>query len=183
MTQNNNVSAGVNGAVAQRYAEEKQAYAGDEDRPLGGYLAAIATYGAFASALVAASAIRARNGRSIPNGFSPLDIALVGIATHKLARIISKESVTSAIRAPFTRYQEPGGPAELVEEVRGEGVRHAVGELITCPFCLGPWLATAMTGGLVLAPRFTRAATAMFTAVAISDHLQLVYAQQQKAAQ
>jgi hypothetical protein len=39
-----------------------------------------------------------------------------------------------------------------------------------------------MTGGLVLAPRLTRAATAVFTAVAISDHLQLFYAQQQKAA-
>lgn len=176
-TVDNDEAAGLNG-VAQRFAEEKQAYAGDEDRPLEGYLAAIAAYSAFAATLVGASALR---GKNIPNGFAPLDIALVGVATHKLARIISKESVTSAIRAPFTRYQEPGGPAELVEEVRGHGVRHAVGELITCPFCLGPWLATAMTGGLVLAPRLTRAATAMFTAVAISDYLQLFYAQQQNA--
>lgn len=168
-----------NGGLTQRYTDEKEAYAGDEDRPLDGYLAAMAAYGGFASALVAAAAM---SGREIPERFSAMDIALVGIATHKLARIISKESVTSAIRAPFTRYQEAGGPAELVEEVRGRGARHAVGELITCPFCLGPWIATAMTGGLVLFPRFTRAATAMLTAVAISDHLQLFYAQQQKAA-
>jgi hypothetical protein len=172
-------SGPFNGGLAQRYAEEKEAYAGDADRPLEGYLVAIATYSVFAAALVAAAATRREE---VPNGFSPLDIGLVGIATHKLARIISKESVTSAIRAPFTRYEKAGGPAELIEEVRGHGVRHAVGELITCPFCLGPWLATAMTGGLVLAPRLTRAATAVFTAVAISDHLQLFYAQQQKAA-
>lgn len=179
MTDDQDTPTGVPNGLAQRYADEKEAYAGNADRPLEGYLAAIATYSVFASALVAAAAVRREEA---PNGFSPLDIGLIGIATHKLARIISKESVTSAIRAPFTRYEKPGGPAELVEEVRGHGVRHAVGELITCPFCLGPWIATAMTGGLVLAPKLTRAAIAMLTAVAISDHLQLIYAQQQKAA-
>lgn len=166
----------VTNAFAQRLAREKAAYAGDADRPLEGYLVAITAYSAFAAALAAAASRR----DDLPDRFSPLDIGLMGIATHKLARIISKESVTSAIRAPFTRYQKAGGPAELVEEVRGHGTRHALGELITCPFCLGPWIATAMTGGLVLAPRFTRAVTAVFTAVAISDHLQLFYAQQQQ---
>ncbi len=175
----NDGNTSANGGLASRLAEEKRAYAGDADRPLEGYLAAIATYGVFAGSLVAAAAV---SGKNIPDHFSTVDIALVGVATHKLARIVSKESVTSAIRAPFTRYEKPGGPAELVEEVRGHGVRHALGELITCPFCLGPWIATAMTGGLVLAPRLTRAATAVFSAVAISDHLQLIYAQQQKAA-
>ena len=165
--------------LGEKLAEEKQAYAGDEDRPLEGYVAAMATYGAFAAVVLMAAASRRKDA---PERFALMDIALTGVATHKITRIISKDSVTSPLRAPFTRYKEPGGPAEVMEEVRGSGVRHAVGELITCPFCLSPWIATALTGGLVIAPRFTRAVTAVFSAVAVSDHLQLTYAQQQQSA-
>jgi hypothetical protein len=161
-----------------RLHDEKQAYAGGEERPLEGYVAAMAAFGTFASVVALAAATRRPRATDI----SLADIALTGVATHKLTRIISKDSVTSPLRAPFTRYRAPGGPAELQEEVRGHGVRHAVGELITCPFCLGPWIATALTGGLVLAPRFTRAVNAVFTAVAVSDHLQLFYAAKQEEA-
>jgi len=165
--------------LGDKLAEEKAAYAGDEDRPLEGYVAAMATYGAFAALVLMAAATRRKDA---PDRFPLVDIALTGVATHKLTRIISKDSVTSPLRAPFTRYKKPGGPAEVMEEVRGHGVKHAVGELITCPFCLSPWIATALTGGLVIAPRFTRAVTAVFSAVAVSDHLQLTYAKQQQAA-
>jgi hypothetical protein len=166
--------------LGERLAAEKTAYAGDEDRPLEGYVAAMATYGAFAALVLMAAASRRKDA---PDHFALTDIALTGLATHKLTRIISKDSVTSPLRAPFTRYKEPGGPAEVMEEVRGTGVKHAIGELVTCPFCLSPWIATALTGGLVVAPRFTRAVTAVFSAVAVSDHLQLVYAERQKAAE
>jgi hypothetical protein len=166
--------------LGKKLAAEKQAYAGSEDRPLEGYVAAMATYGAFAAVVLMAAASRRADA---PDRIPLVDIALTGIATHKLTRIISKDSVTSPLRAPFTRYREPGGPAEVMEDVRGTGVRHAVGELVTCPFCLSPWIATALTGGLVIAPRFTRAVTAVFSAVAVSDHLQLTYARQQQAAE
>jgi hypothetical protein len=59
------------------------------------------------------------------------EVFLLAAATHQLTRLVSKESITSAIRAPFTEYKGVAGPAELTEEVRGEGVRHAVGELVT----------------------------------------------------
>jgi hypothetical protein len=166
--------------LTEKLAREKRAYAGSEDRPLEGYLAAMATFGAFAAVVGMAVATR---GKNAPERYPLLDVALTGVATHKITRIVSKDSVTSPLRAPFTRYKEPGGPAELMEEVRGTGVRHAVGELITCPFCLSPWVATALTGGLALAPRFTRAVTAVFSAVAVSDLLQLAYARQQQAAE
>jgi len=40
----------------------------------------------------------------------------------------------------------------VMESVRGHGPQHAVGELISCPFCLGLWTATALTAGMVYAP-------------------------------
>ncbi|HVV23015.1 MAG TPA: DUF1360 domain-containing protein [Pseudonocardiaceae bacterium] len=150
----------------------RNAYAGDEERPLGGYLAALGTYAAGVGALAGAARLR---GRRLPEKFSLGDTVLLSIATHKLSRLVAKDAVTSPLRAPFTRYEEPAGDGEVNESVRGHGIRHSVGELISCPFCMAVWIATALTGGMVLAPRLTRAVTVVMTAVASSDLLQLVY--------
>ena len=55
------------------------------------------------------------------------------------------------------------------------GVKHAVGELVTCPFCLAQWVGTAFVFGYVTAPRATRLAALTMTTVAGSDVLQFVY--------
>ncbi|MGQ0483003.1 MAG: DUF1360 domain-containing protein [Pseudonocardia sp.] len=87
-------------------------------------------------------------------------------------------------RAPFTRYLDSGGPAEVREEVRrGSTFRHAVGELLTCPFCLDVWLATGFTLGLVFAPRPTRLVCAVFAVLTGADLMQLAYAVLQQQAE
>jgi hypothetical protein len=157
-----------------RLARLRQAYAPQERRPLGGYLAAMSGFGVVAAALTAAAR---RGSPAAPDRPTAGDVLLLSIATHKLSRLITKDSVTSPLRAPFTRYAEPAGSGEVNEEVRDDGssVRHAVGELVSCPFCIAVWVATALTGGLILAPRFTRYATTALTAVAASDFLQMAY--------
>jgi hypothetical protein len=161
-------------SVRDRLTGLRQAYAPHEHRPLDGYLAAMGGFGVLAASLAGAAKV---TGRPVPERPSNQDVVLISIATHKLSRLIAKESVTSPLRAPFTRYSEPSGASELNEEVRDEGsaLRHSIGELITCPFCLAVWVATAFTGGLVLAPRLTRLAATAMTAVAVSDFLQMAY--------
>ncbi|MDR7276470.1 DUF1360 domain-containing protein [Catenuloplanes atrovinosus] len=155
-------------------ARTARRYAPHEHRPLHGYATALAAFGGLAAALAAAVRI---TGRPIPERPSLADVALISVATHKLSRLIAKGAVTSPLRAPVTRYAGPAGAAELNEEVRDEGssLRHGVGELVTCPFCLGVWAATGLTGGLVLAPRLTRLAATALTATAVSDFLQFAY--------
>lgn len=152
--------------------DERQAYTGGADRPLGGYVASMAVYGTAVAGLGAAVRV---TGRRLPEGVSPWDLAVLALATHKLSRLLTKESVTSPLRAPFTTYSDSAGEAEVHEQVRGEGPRHAVGELVTCPFCLGQWIATGFVGGLVFAPRVTRLVAAGFATLAGSDFLHLVY--------
>ena len=41
---------------------------------------------------------------------------IVTLGKHKLARTVSRDAVTSPLRAPFTRYVGRGGPAEVHEE-------------------------------------------------------------------
>ncbi|HET8590717.1 MAG TPA: DUF1360 domain-containing protein, partial [Nakamurella sp.] len=72
-------------------------------------------------------------------------------------------------------------PGELAEEVRGEGWRHSVGELLTCPMSLAQWVATGFGLGLLIAPRSTRVALATMTAVAGADFLQHAYVRLQQA--
>jgi hypothetical protein len=149
---------------------EMDAYRGDaKDLPLQSFAGLMGAYAAFVAA--GALAVR-RRGRALPERPAWADVALVAVATHRLSRLIAKSPVTSPLRAPFTTFEGTCGPAELKEEVRGTGARKAVGELVTCPFCISQWLATGFTFGLVLAPRATRMAAAVLTSVTAADFLQ-----------
>jgi len=152
---------------------EQERYAGDEERPLAGYLAAMGAYVAVTGTL----ALTARlTRRQIPAGLSTGEVLLSAVATHKLSRLITKDPVTSPLRAPFTRYQGQSGPAELTEQVRGTGARKAIGELLTCPFCIDMWVATGLVAGFVFAPRATRLAADTLAVLAGADLLQFGYA-------
>jgi hypothetical protein len=159
--------------IAQAGHREHEHYAHGEERPLPGYLTIMAVYGGLVGGL---SALTGLTGRPLPERIAPTDIVLTAVATHKLSRLIAKDSVTSPLRAPFTEYSGPAGPSEVNEEVRGHGARKAAGELLSCPFCVGMWVATGLTAGHVLAPRVTRVAVAALAALAGSDFLQFGYA-------
>ncbi len=150
----------------------RRAYANGEDRPLAGYVAVLGVYSTVLGLL--GGVARARGVR-LPDRVTAGDTVLLCVGTHKASRLLAKDSVTSPLRAPFTRYQEPAGAGEVNEEVRGNGVRHAVGELLTCPFCLSVWVASGFTAGLVFAPRATRLVLTALTAVAGSDTIQILY--------
>jgi hypothetical protein len=162
------------GAPVRRWAHaQKRAYAQGAERPLGGDLGAMGVYVGLVSA--GAAAVRA-SGRELPAKVPLGDAVLLTVATFRLARRIAKDPVTAPVRAPFTTFQGPSGHAEIAEEVREHGgVKHAVGELLTCPFCLAQWVGTAFVFGYATAPRATRLAALTMTTVAGSDVLQFVY--------
>jgi hypothetical protein len=148
-------------------------YAAPRERPPFRSYAALTAL--FNGAMAAGMAGARRSGRDLPERFETRDIVLNGIATHKLSRLISKDRITSFVRAPFTQYQEPGGPAEVEERVRGEGWRRTLGELLVCPYCLGMWISGGFNVGMVVAPRGTRLAASVLTGLTISDFLQIAY--------
>ena len=114
-------------------------------------------------------------GRDVPERVGARDIVTIGLATHKLARLISKDKVTATIRAPFTEFQEETGHGEVEEKPRGTGLQFATGELLVCPYCLAQWIAAAFAAGLVIAPAQTRLVAAAYTAETIADFAQLAY--------
>jgi hypothetical protein len=142
-------------------------YAPDQEFPLGGYLGAMTVYGGGVGVL----ALLARLTHRTVEPPTPWDVAICALATHRLSRLVSRDPVTSPLRAPFTRFDGTQGPAELKEQVRGHGARRTVGELLTCPFCTGMWVATALSAGYVFAPAATRLAASGLAALTGADFL------------
>lgn len=147
-------------------------YAPGEQRPLASYGALT---GAFAGVTIAFSAWIKHSRRDLPERVDAGDLVLITVATHKASRLLAKDRVTSAVRAPFTHFQDEGGPGEVEEQARGHGLRRALGELLICPYCLSMWVAAAFAAGLVVAPRPTRWAATVLTTVFGSDVLQAAY--------
>jgi hypothetical protein len=162
------------GAPLRRWARtQRREYTNGEQRPLAGDLGAMGVYVGLVSA--AAAGVRA-SGRQLPERIPVGDAFLLTVATFRLARRLAKDPVTAPIRAPFTRFEGASGHAEVAEEVREHGgVKHAVGELLTCPFCLAQWVGTGLVFGYVTAPKATRLAALTMTMVAGSDVLQFAY--------
>ena len=112
----------------------------------------------------------------LPRRVAPYDIALIGLATHRLTRIVTRDKVAEPIRSPFTEYQGPAGAGEVNERARGRGLRRAIGTLLTCQYCAGPWIASALFAALVARPRETRVVASMLAATAVSDFTHQAYA-------
>jgi hypothetical protein len=147
-------------------------YKKGEDIPLFSYGVLAGVFNlVFAVFLLAARVM----GKPIPERVDAKDIALLGMATHKLSLMGAQDAITSPLRAPFTELREKESPKKVDEKPRGEGVRKSVGELLTCKFCLSVWVASFFTYGLMLVPRVTRLVAAVFAVVTVSDHLHQVY--------
>ena len=149
-------------------------YAPEGERPP--LASRLALSSGFAAAFAGFLVARRRSGADLPERIDGRDLALLAGASFKLGRLIAKEKVSAPIRAPFTEYQgKADAPGEVDERPRGSGPRAAVGELLTCPYCLGMWVVSVLTVGLVTAPRETRLVASILSALGVSDFLQVAY--------
>ena len=134
----------------------------------GSYALAMTAYVVLAAR--AATVVRRRHLR-LPD-VTTRDVVLTALATQRVSRVLARDPITSPIRAPFTEFVGVSGPAQLEERaVDTSRLKHTVGELITCPFCLGQWVGTGFVVAQVLWPRAARIVTAGFAAIGLADHL------------
>ncbi len=147
-------------------------HAPDQERPLGGYAAMMGLFFALCAAF--GRWLRASN-LSLPDQVETRDLVLISVATHKMSRMLAKDRVGSTIRAPFTTFQGDAGHGEVDEAARGRGLRRAIGELLTCPYCLAMWISAGFLGGIVAFPRPTRLVASAFAVVTGADTLQIAY--------
>ena len=130
----------------------------------------LVSYAAFASLFMTALAgfVAAERGR-LPSEPRWSDTARIALATHKLARLIAKDEVTTFVRAPVTVDEDATEPER-------RGFRRAAGELLTCPYCLGLWIAAGFTASTVVWPRESRFVASILAAHAGADLLHATFA-------
>lgn len=100
-----------------------------------------------------------------------LDVVLVGFATVRLGRLVAYSHVMEPLRAPFTvTIPDETGAGETVD-ARGTGVRYAIGQLLSCPICVGTWCAAFLVYGLYIFPGPTHIFIYMTAAIGIAELL------------
>lgn len=101
----------------------------------------------------------------------PLDLVMLGLATYRSGRLVAFERVAAPLREPVTETIEDGSGAGQTVVASGEGWRWTFGELVSCPVCVGTWVAAGLVYGLHLAPRPTRAYLAIMSATGVAQLL------------
>ncbi len=129
-----------------------------DHRPTGTYLVLTTAFNAGALALGTLLGTRRRVRLA--------DLLVMGAATHEVSRILTTERVTRSLRQPFVHTDADGHEAPVER-----GPRRALGELLTCPYCVGPWVALGLSTSYLLAPAMTRTYATVLTMAAISDFL------------
>ena len=116
-------------------------------------------------------AFAARRGRRAGWEPRPFDLAMLGFATFRLGRLAAYDKVTEPLRRPFTETRADSSGAGKTVVPRGAGARRALGELISCPTCVGTWIAAALVYGLDILPRPTRAFLTIMSAMGVAELL------------
>lgn len=131
-------------------------------RPLPEYATLVSVFGGALGGFL----VLARNRLPERVGFG--DLVRVGLASYKVGRLVAKDEVTTWVRAPVTRDED-------AQEPEREGMARALGELVTCPYCIGLWASAGLTAALAVRPRETRLVTTVFGAQAVADFLNAAF--------
>lgn len=125
--------------------------------------------GVFLSGLAGFSTLLARRDEQVQ--IAPLDLLMLGLATYRSGRLVAFERVAAPLREPVTETVPDGSGAGETVVATGEGWRWALGELVSCPVCVGTWVAAGLVYGLHLAPRPTRTYLAIMSATGVAQLL------------
>jgi hypothetical protein len=137
------------------------------------YRAYASIVGAFTIGLAAVGGYAAARKRPIGE-LSAIDLALLGLATFKASRTVTRDRVGSFVREPFVEGEAYDGRGE--QPTHDTELKQALGELVTCTRCVGTWVAAGLTSLEILAPRTGRLVTSALAAAAINDFLQAAFA-------
>jgi hypothetical protein len=133
-----------------------------ETRPVD-YAAINAVWISLAAALVAGT-----RGRASKDPITAKELIPLAAATFAVSKAVARERIGTWVREPFV--EEEGSPER--QRPKGNRIRRAVGELVTCTRCVGTWSALAVVGLRVAHPEAGRTVSAVLASSAANDWLQ-----------
>lgn len=120
---------------------------------------------AFLGGLGTVIALTRRSDRTGSPAIPRAEFPVLAIATFALADVIAKEKISTWLREPFVLE----GADHKAVKPEGDGLRYAIGELITCTRCVGTWSALALVGLRTASPSAGRATSTILALAGIND--------------
>jgi len=150
--------------------QQKNAETRNETRPYGYYVLLIALY----QALYGLFLMGYRDKKHRLESISTLDLLTLGLATLRVSKALSEDEIMAVLRKPVIEVRDGE------RRPKGQGLRRALGKLVSCPTCTGTWVAAFFGYALHLWPRETRPLLAIMSASGVEQFsdavLSLVYA-------
>lgn len=84
-----------------------------------------------------------------------LDFIIVALASFRLTRLIVFDKITEFLRAPFfdeIEEENEEGIMEVYYLPKQTPIKKFIGELLSCYWCTGVWVSTAIVMGYLLLP-------------------------------
>lgn len=125
----------------------------------------------YLSLLGGAVALARRREREGEEAIPGRELPVLGMATFALAHVLAKEKVSTWIREPFVEESAERRPVRA----EGSGLRHAVGELLTCTRCVGGWCALGLVGLRVASPRAGKTVSAVLATAGLNNVMQALF--------
>ena len=90
----------------------------------------------------------------LPTSIGPFELVLLGLAAARLTDIISTDQIMEWLRRPFVKMEttEIAGHEVQTRTGRGRGLKKVLGDLLSCPWCVGVWVAAGLTYAYLLLP-------------------------------
>ncbi len=110
-----------------------------------------------------AGVVLSTRGRVREDPISGRELVPIAAATFALSKVVAKEKIGTWVRDPFV---------DAEQRPRGNRLRAAVGELVTCTRCVGAWSAMTVVGLRLADPAAGRTVTNVLAASAANDWLQ-----------
>ncbi|WP_053365594.1 DUF1360 domain-containing protein [Bacillus sp. FJAT-27245] len=99
-------------------------------------------------------------------------LALIGLASFRLTRVIVYDKITEFIRAPFHEERIEDGEVYIVP--KGKGIRKWIGELISCYWCTGVWVSAGLLAAYAYFPKIGIPAILLFAVAAIASIIETI---------
>lgn len=100
---------------------------------------------------------------------SLVDLTLIALATFRLSRMIAFDRIMDPLRTPFTKVVNDNSGEGKTIAPRGTGVRQAIGQLLSCPTCIGTWVAAILVFFMLIVPDGTRVFLYVIAAVGLAE--------------
>jgi hypothetical protein len=72
-----------------------------------------------------------------------IDLIVIILAAFRLTHLIVFDEIAAFIRNPFISViekEDSAGNKDIVIEIKGKGIRHFIGGLLSCYWCTGFWV-------------------------------------------